>query len=338
VGEVVPDDLAKEIELVRTKCRTARSLAREGMDPKADSPSKSDNFKTAVEDYIRLEQKGRKGNKAADATRSVLLTNCGDWHTRPVANIRYQEIDDLLSSIRDGDGERRPRPYLANRLYSHLKHFFAWCVKRHKLNVSPMQAMDKPWNKAKPRQRDWFKGKAGDDAIEALWKAAVEIGGVDGRYVKLMLLTGKRKTALASMQWQEINDAWFWNAPPSEVANKRLNGIPLPQLAQRILHPKQSRGRVFDGLTSLNKVQRRVRELSGITDFFWHGARHIAETKTELKILPHVRDLLFDHVPQRGSGKGYDHHTYEPEMRTAMEDWAEYVEGLVGKEGVTLLR
>jgi hypothetical protein len=87
--------------------------------------------------------------------------------------------------------------------------------------------------------------------------------------------------------------------------------------------------------------------LSGIDDFFWHGVRHLAETKTaELRdaqdqplILPHIRDLLFDHASKRGSGKGYDHHDYKPETRKAMETWADHIAKLVRPdEGVAVLR
>jgi hypothetical protein len=80
-------------------------------------------------------------------------------------------------------------------------------LRRKAINVSPMTDMERPWDK---------------------------IGGVEGRYLKLMIL--------------QIDDKWFWDAPPSEVKNKRLHGIPLPPMAQRILHPRQQQGKVFDGL------------------------------------------------------------------------------------------
>ena len=65
-------------------------------------------------------------------------------------------------------------------------------------------------------------------------------------------------------------------------------------------------------------------------DFFLHGCRHICETKlAKLGVKAHIRDLLFDHAPNRGSGEGYDHHDYADEMRAAVEQWADYVERLV---------
>jgi hypothetical protein len=322
-------------------------MGRKGEDPKADDAHRSGSFQSSVEAYVKQQQIGRKGNKSALATQGVILFNCRDWLTRPVATIRYQEIDRLLSMIRDGDGEDlKPRPPTANRLYAHLKDFFAWCVRQRTIKESPMTGMELPKDNIEPRNRDWFKKTKADDAIKSLWTAADTIGGQQGQFIKLMLLTGKRISALKEvMRWEQIDHDWFWDAPLSTVKNKRLHGIPLPMLAQRLLSPRQSEGKVFT-LGQTQRLQARIKKETGINDFIWHGIRHLVETKcAELKdpqgnpvILPHIRDLLFDHAWKRGSGKGYDHHGYVDEMRDAMEAWASHVERLVQPEGVALLR
>jgi integrase len=331
------------LDQARALCHTTRAMARSGEDPKSDSPTRSDNFKAAVENYIQLEQVGKQVNRSAGETRNLMLNHCRGWLGRPIATIRSGEIQNLLQLIRDGDGEKglKPRPYVANRLYSHLKTLFTWCASSGSIKVSPMINMSKPWNGAKPRDRAWFKKTAADDAIRSLWRCADDIGGDQGRYLKLMILTGKRKTALSHMLWEEIDETWFWDAPPSEAKNKRLNGVPLPRLAQRALNPRQNQGPVFGGV-NLDALQAKIRTASGITDFFWHGVRHLAETKTaELRdaqgrsvIPPHIRDLLFDHAIKRGSGAGYDHHDYKLEMADAMEAWSMYVEGLVQRQSI----
>jgi hypothetical protein len=67
-------------------------------------------------------------------------------------------------------------------------------------------------------------------------------------------------------------------------------------------------------------------------DFFFHGVRHIVETKiAELR-------LLFDHVPNRGSGKLNDHHEYRDEMTSALELWAAHIERLIAPADVQVLR
>ena len=270
-----------------------------------------------------------------------MLTSCEEWikQNRPVATIRYQEIDALLEAMRDGNSEFQPRPYIANRLYSHLKDFFGWCVRKKKITASPMSDMVKPFTKEKSRDRIWFKGKPGDKAITSFWGAADEIGGNEGRYLKMMLLTGKRKTALANMRWEQITDDWFWEAPASDSKNKRLHAIPLPKKATEVLHPRKDKGLVFEDLR-LHKLQRQIKKASGLDDFFYHGVRHLCETKlAELKIPPHIRELLFDHASGRGSAGGYDHHEYRDEMFDALNQWAAYVDKLrQPAKGVSVLR
>ena len=245
----------------RDMCRQDRILAKQGIDPRGDE-FKSDSYADAVEDFVKREQIGRKKNVSHGETRRVLLADCKDWHMRSVATIKPKEIQALLELVRDGDEKQglKPRPYLANSLYGRLRTFFTWCVKPtiDKIKVSPMVGIDKPWDRAKPREREWFSGAAGDQAIKALWQAADRIfkdevyhgrtpHGCEGAFLKLLILTGKRKSALANMKWEDIEDDWFWDAPRSDKKNKQLYGIPLPSYAQRILHPRKEKGFVFPG-------------------------------------------------------------------------------------------
>jgi hypothetical protein len=364
VGELLPwaedetprDHLNREIAEARRRTRNARAHANPGdpdnepQDPRHDR-AKSESFRAIVEAWISHVQVGELENKSALASQGVVLSNTKPWHDRPVRTIRYDEVETLLWAVRDGDDERRGRPYLANRLYAHLKPLFEWAARRSgPLKASPMAGMKKPWTKAKPRERDWFKGKAADAAIEALWRAADDLGGERGRYLKMLLITGKRPwgrangNGIGALRWEHITADWFWDAPPSTTKTKRLHAVPLPELARRILHPRQAEGYVFGDINT-DDIVRDVRRLTGIKDFIPHGIRHLVETKcAELRdadgkplVLPHIRDMLFDHASGRGAGKDYDHHDYESEMLAAMRAWSGHIEKLVTPEGAQIL-
>jgi integrase len=320
----------------RKRALQARSQARDGRDPKAADVSKSDDFKSTVEDYVRDWQKGNKKNVTADEVQRILLKACAEWHHRPIATIRAQEIYRLLNTIRDGDGNgSKPRGYLANKVFAYLRTFFQWCAKPHvgKIKVSPMIGLDRPFSGEKRRERHFS-----DDEITAIWRAANTIGGTEGKFLQGLLLTGKRKGALSRMKWEQINAAWFWEPPSSEsTKNKLLLPVPLSSLMQSVIGKRKEKGYVFAGPVEHThhnaddaRQQQRVRSTSGIADFYVHALRHTVETKlAALGVLPHIRDLLLDHQPQRGSGAVYDHHEYEKEMRAAIEKWADYVAGLV---------
>ena len=305
VGEI-------SLEKARTLCRQDRADARNGIDPRAKDPATSDKYKGAVEEYIKREQIGRHQNISAKAAERILLKDCEDWWERPVATIRPQGIQARLELICNGDPDRdlKPRPYLANLFYARMRTFFNWCAKPTvgKLQLSPMLGIDKPSKSAKRREREWFKDAAGDQAIKTLWAVADKLDKVEGQYLKCLLLTGKRKSALAEMCWEELEPDWFWNAPQTNIKNKRLHSVPLPSLVQRVLHPRQQSGYVFpgrrDGRIEVDgRLQKKIIEAGAMSDFFFHGVRHLAETKlAKLKIPAHIRDMLFDHVPDRGSG------------------------------------
>jgi len=366
VGEVSLAKARKRTEEVRGMSNP-RDPDTPPQDPRANDPGKSDNFRPLVEDYTRHVQVGDKGNLAAHETQAVILSRTQEWHSRPVATIRPGEIEKLLWRVRDGDDDRRPAPYMANRLHAHLKHFFDWAARSSgPLKASPMVGLKKPWSREQPREREWFRGKSADDMIRAVWDAAEKIGGEEGRYLRVLLLTGKRPwgrdggCGLGAMRWEHISSgsAWYWDAPESKAKNKRLEPVPLASHVRTALHPAKIEGYVFDlDRDRLSRLRNTVRRLTGIDNFILHGVRHIVETKmAELKITPdgglttargvsgrsvappHIRDRLFDHAPKRGSGKDYDHHDYADEMRSAIEVWGEYVERLTTPEGVRRAR
>jgi integrase len=337
---------AMSLDQARKLCLADQRAARDGVDPQRDDPSRSDTFEAVVNEYIDREQIARKGNATAEEVRRILLKDCVSLKHRPIASIRIDEIEDLLERIRDGDADQRGRPYLAVKLWGHLGALFRWCVRKRKLTVNPMLSIDRPWEGAKSRDRTFS-----DDELKKLWtcdtRTAVAANGdkiqfnaSEGAYLKLLILTGKRKTALADIRWGEIDENWNWTPPPGN-SNKRVHPLPLPKLAQRILlglRPKDVKPDACVFTTNW-RFQGRVKKLSGIDDFFPHAIRHTVETKlTELRIPPHVRDLLLDHASGRGSGKGYDHWDYRDEKLDAMEKWADYVERVAMPEGVSALR
>jgi len=310
----------------------------------------AETFAEAVEDYITREQKGRRQNATASEIRRVLLKECAAWRHLPVIEIQARDIRKMCETIRDGDGKVKPRPYLANRTFAYLKTFFAWCAETgiDKAPASPMIGLKRPFEGEEERSRVWS-----DDELRALWRASDEIGGTAGAFLKIALLTGKRKSQLAAMRWAEIDDKGLWTPAADNRrrrGNKRRHVIPLPGMALaaiEALRPAQADpgAYVFAGrrggshLDPGTSLQKMIQGESDVADFFFHGCKHTAETRmAELGVLPHIRDMLFDHAPARGAGAGYDHHHYGPEMRDALERWAGHIEKLVTPAEVLPLR
>ena len=331
----------------RDKARGYHEMLADGKDPKRVAEAERQNqkraqadiYSAAVEDFVKEYHKAKKKNRSWKESRRLLLKH--GFGKRPLTEVTERDIKDVLKGLM-AEG----KPYLANRVYAAMATFFLWSRKDKRIAVNPIEDIDKPFDAESARVRHF------DDAeIKALWQAADKLPQHAGAFLKVLLLTGKRKGALAAMRWTEIDNDGIWKPPVDprrRAGNKRTHAGPLSKLALRVLaglprvddNPYVFVGRRIGGhMDPGTPLQTTIKELSGVADFFYHATRHTAETRlADLKVLPHIRDLLLDHASQRGSGKGYDHHLYYPEMRAALEAWAAKVESLVAPKGVSVLR
>lgn len=300
-----------------------------------------ETYKQAVEDYVRKYQEGKKGNRTAGEIKRVLLKEGSKWHNRPVGEISRADVHDVLDSLMAAG-----KPYLANRTLAYLRTFFGWCVRRDKIPHSPVEGVERPFDGEKPRERHFS-----DTEIKTLWKTADRIGGSRGAFLKIALLTGKRRGEIAGMTWDELNlrrkREATWTLPAARSKNGRDHKMPLPPLAVRILkgQPKiEDNPLVFPGrkdkrpMSGWSQFQKDIQDKSKIADFTFHACRHTLKTRLgELGVPPHVKDKVLHHAPPRTAGEGYDHYDYLAEQRKALEAWAEYVERLVYPKGVVAL-
>jgi integrase len=302
---------------------------------------KINTYTAAVEDYISRYQIGERGNVSAGEVRRALLREAPEWLARPVAEIAAGDVRQVLEEIRDGRRDKR-RPYLSNRLYAYLRRFFAWCSEPgiDLIERSPMEGLKKPWAGEEVRERVF-----NDDELKALWTRSDALSKYPGAYLRVLMLTGKRKGVLARMRYDEIDEVGVWTPPQPtrrKVGNKRAHAIPLPAEALEIIEgvsdakddepvPWVFFGR--DGTAPLDPgtaLQRKIAKAAQIGDFYFHAIRHTVETRMgKLGIAPHVRDLILDHAPQRGSGGGYDHHDYINEMHHGLGTWAAELDRIV---------
>ncbi len=358
-------DTAKDAEVgslswARGEADRIRAQVRNGIDPRlereeerrAANERRDDTYRASVEEYIG-ERESAGNLKTSGEIKRVLLKEGADWVDRPISSLTARDVRPLLIGIRDGSGDTKPRPYLANRTHAYLRTFFAWCAEPgvEKIDRSPMAGMKRPFSEEMPRDRIYS-----DKELKVLWGAADQVGGHAGAFLKLAMLAGKRKGALSSMRWDEISEESVWRpagwvlpmARRGKTRNKRVHAIPLPGLAQRILagvahvagNPHVFVGKRTGGhLDAGSPLQRKVKELSGVDDFDFHTFRRTVETgMADLRILPDLRDMILDHAPRRGAGADYDKHMYLKEMGEALEKWADHVASVVGGDNVAVLR
>lgn len=318
---------------------SARDLALEALRNKAKATSegvKPLTFDQALTAYTK-HQIATHEHVSADKTEKFIRGGCANLLSKNVHEIKTSELVKLLEGKRDAGF-----PFAANRLHAQVKAFFKYCRKRHHVVTDPMTDVDKPWQPPEEklvRSRSWYSGDNADALLKCLWQAADQLGGDEGRFTKLMILTGKRRSALEFMRWEQIDATYYWK-PTCGNRIKKCNSIPLPKLAQRILGPKQAEGRVFDMLGSAY-VLLKLRKLTGVDDLIWHGLRSIMGSRLpKLGVAPHCCRMILDHNAFSDVHEfHYVHDAYLLELTAGLELWSQHVERLVQPEaGVSVLR
>jgi integrase len=146
------------------------------------------------------------------------------WKGRTVHDITKRDVIDLVESI------ERDRPILANRVLAAVRKWFNWLAARDVINASPCAGVVPP---AKEKARD---RRLSDGEIKALWSACDKreqdggggIGEPFGSFVRLLLLTGQRRSEVAGIQWSEIDEGKrLWTLPGERTKNKQAHVVPL---------------------------------------------------------------------------------------------------------------
>jgi integrase len=311
-----------------------RRNASQGIDPDAPTPASSTTTYEAVVD--RFVEMYAKPNHRTWVQTQCMLKSCKDWLHRPIAEITKKDAYELLDPIvASGHGPK------ADVTLSWLRKLWRWSWDRDIVTAPVMDAVKIQYA---PRIRDRVYS---DAELKSIWNAANKLGGTEAAYIKLLILTAPRKTALARMRWADVRDGiWitpFADTKTRKTAKPRTYTTPLPALARAILHTVPIAGQfVFQGrceglplspdVVLINKLVR-----SGAPkDFTYHATRHTVATW--LQNHGHSMfeiGLVLNHA-DGGVTAGYSHGHPLELKKALLEEWASHVEQFVPPEGQPL--
>jgi integrase len=271
------------------------------------------------------------------------------WAGRPVREIDVHAIREIVHEVRDRgvpglDRHTRGRTEAMGRaMGANLSALFGWLRREGRVDANPCAAVDRP-KPAPARDRVLT-----DAEIVMFWRACEALGEPLCQLLRLLLLTGARRTEVSNMMWSELSDdRATWTIPSSRTKNKRAHVVPLPPLAREILASirpiANPAGYVFTRGTrpvgNWTDVKSRLDAAMGEpTPAPWviHDLRRTFVTGlADLGIRPDVIELAVNHRSGlRGGIAGvYNKSELLPERRAALERWATHVEGLVsGRPG-----
>ena len=201
-------------------------LAR-GIDPGKPVHAGTDRrFDETVDLFVRTYCSQHNRDSTRRETERLLKARfVSQWGSRDLADIGTRDILEILDkAIEDG------LPSAANHSLATIRLFFNWCVERGLLESNPCGRLKMP-GKKKSRDR-----VLSEDELARIWAASGVLGFPFGTLVRLLLLTGQRRSEVAGMRWQDLDFAEaVWRLPSTFTKNGVAHVIPLVPAVVAIL-------------------------------------------------------------------------------------------------------
>lgn len=346
----------------RDKAREALETADKGIDPAAVRAKEIDQrqtrtFEVVLERWVELhvkvstrdgqrakaaeelarkeaEEKGAQPRKVGRCPAERLLTDLvvPKWRGRLIESLRRTEVVELIDDIVMENGAN-----IAREVRKHLVGLFSWAIDRGLIDISPAAGI-----KRKDLRYVASKRCLTMDELRRVWDAAGDLGYPFGDWVRLLILTGQRRSEIAELQRG-------WLAPAKErlfviPAHKYKTGIdhavPLSGPAWRIVEglPRWNEGEFLlsgsGGRSAISgfskakaaldrKIAKRAEKegLEPMAPWRIHDLRHSMTTHMiALGIREeHVERVLGHKIG--GVAGVYNHHSYLAEKRAALEKW-----------------
>ncbi len=335
-----------DLVAARNMAREALAVASDGGDPMTVIKPKvietriqesRDSFASVRDDFM-VKYRTRKRTKPRPGTleqmRFVFESDrLKSWKNRPLTEITKRDVLDVLDSLMDEGLESR-----ANTFLNYIRMLFNWAVDRDIIESAPTDRI-KPPGQAISRERVLTF-----DELKTVWEASFPNQerecGVHGHIVRVLMLTGQRRSEVAGMLWSELDlEEKTWEIPASRTKNKLPHIVPLPDpvigiiLEQQDIQAKIGKsafvftctGKPFSGWS---RSKQRLDGRANIPGWRLHDLRRTMVTgMNEMGIQPHIVEAIVNHISGHRAGVAgvYNRALYLDERRRALNAWALHV-------------
>lgn len=315
----------------------ARKLAMEaltavvdGEDPGADKSERSHTgregtFGATVNEFVEayVKRKNRRWQETAAILEREFVV---PWGRRNLRDITKKDVHKVIDGI-----VARGTNRAANRAFAHVRKLFNWCVERGTLDQSPCFGLRMP---TKEVGRDRVLS---DDELGRIWAASNELGYPYGHVVQILMLSAQRRDEVASLRWSELDlQSGLWSMPADRNKSGRPHELPLtslvvqtfttiPRLHEMLVFPARGKDEPVSGFS---KWKARLDALSQVSGWTLHDLRRTAASgMARLGVAPHVVERILNHTSGTFGGVAgvYNRFGYLPEMRAALDLWAQHV-------------
>jgi integrase len=337
----------------REKAQAWRTLVALGTDPRekqraaeAEARQRRQHTFEVVAEAWFLKIKHQR--KADEVERDVRREFVERWRGRPVTSITRQEIAQIIEDKAMGLApapkarKKGPAPAQARNLLGHVKSLFLWAVASGKygLEVSPAQPVQGRAIYGKKRRRSRVLK---EDELRQVWSAVDQLEYPYGPCIKLLILSGQRKSEVAEAVWPEFDlRKKLWIIPKERMKMDHDHLVPLTEDMLALLAdlPRFNTGLHLFSTTfgerpanGWSKCKERINEITGpLPHWVIHDLRRTM--RTNLSAIPQISDRVREVMIAHNGGMHavYDLYDYSDEKRQGFGLWNARLAGILAAE------
>ena len=328
-GKVINKKLGAYPRMSLGAARTAAMNLLKFIELSGDAGALERTFGTVAELWLERAKERNKSWRLKQ--RRLEIHVLPKWGERKIHSIRRAEVRALIEGL---EGRSLQTSVLAL-----IRPIFRFALARDWIEGSPAEGIENPSPYA-PRDRVLSMRE-----IVRLWRATTMLGFPYRQYVRTLILSGQRRTEVASMRWDSVDlDAASWILHGKETKNGRAHLVPLARgtvsMLQRVPRIAAASGNpifVFttDGETHISHFTQLKRKLDSflvmdggapMKPWVFHDLRRSAATHmVRLGVLEEVVGKVLNHASQGVTARVYALHSYDREKRDALARWASEV-------------
>jgi integrase len=286
------------------------------------------SWKKALEKYLEAVKAKNRPHTHHEYSRT--LKTYFPFGDTKLADITKQEISQKLARLKDTSSQQKHAAV-------YLKIFFNWAIAEEYIETNALQSYKQ--GKASRRKRVLT-----DEELRAVWNASLDIEGLFGIIVRLIILSGQRRGEIASLLRTYYSHNQQTVTLPGELTKNHMeHTFPVGPMASQLIMAqigsptRRGSNYLFPARTSIerpfngwSKCKKELDKLAKIAPWTLHDLRRTFRTNLgRLKVRPDIAERLVNHASARTEmEETYDLYTYLPEMREAMEKWETFIQSV----------
>jgi integrase len=219
----------------REEARRWRVLIRRGIDPRDDrrqrdleeAKSRANTVAAVVAELI-ADLRGRDLRTVDDIERVINRVLLPEWGPRPISDITWPEVKAIVDKTK-----ARGKKSQARHIFAYCRLLFNFAREQGYITISPCdhKKPSKFIGPQAPRERT-----LNNDELRTLYRAAERAAYPWGPLVRMLLLTGQRRSEVSESIWSEFDLAGrLWPIPAKRMKGKAAHTVPLTDEVMAIL-------------------------------------------------------------------------------------------------------